>query len=356
MTSSALALSESRRNLASALAQTLILASIFISLGVGVATFTGADAGRIAAVAKTQYRAGAFVYSLVGPSGARVDALKCDSLNGANGITAAGGVMANQIVMLESQPDAQLRLYTATPGFIAAAWPGSESEAALSTFAGNDLIDVGIVPGGTVRFRTTRGEMQKMQIDGVALYPAVSGEGRLLVEVAPPTGTLESCLVLVSPPAARSMADALRGYFGAGTTVTDVLLRSDLVADPQDLFASRLSGLGWLAAGLVSAIILVGSWLARRRDFALYRLIGFSERTVFMMLAIEATFVCFLPSQLGLIIGIGLGGVQRMGVDPLTAQSLLVDLARFDLALLALPAIGYLLLPRRSLLPTLLGK
>lgn len=346
-----LALSEVHRNLMSSPVRSLVLMLMFLAIGVGVSAFTRGDTDRIAAVAATQYRAGAFVYELVGPSGARVDALKCNSLNGVDGVVAAGGVMASSVVALESQPEAQLRLLTVTPSFIGAAWPGVSSANRLSVFAGNSLKDLGIAPDSRVRYQTTQGESYVLHVDAVAHDPSVTGEERLLVEVAPPSGTLDSCLVLVAPPATHAAGEAFSGFFGAGTTVRAVLLSSDLIADPKALFASRLSGLGWLAAGLACAIILVGSWLARRHEFALYRLMGFTEPAVFVMLCAEAALVCFVPAQLGLMIGVG-----GHGLDPLTAQALFVDVARLDAVMLALPAIGYLFLPRGSLLPALLGK
>jgi hypothetical protein len=101
----------------------------------------------------------------------------------------------------------------------------------------------------------------------------------------------------------------------------------------------------------VCLVVLMGFWLGRRRDYALYRLLGFAEPAIFAMLCVEWALMCAFPSQVGLIIGIG-----GLPLDPLVSQVLLVDLARFDAIVLALPGLGYLLLPRRSLLPSLLGK
>lgn len=351
MTSFKLVFSETRRNFVSSPARTLTLVLMFLAVGAGVSAFTSGDTERIAAVAERQYRAGAFVYELVGPSGQRVDALKCDSLNSVEGVTAAGGVMARTLVSLQSQPDAQLRVLTVTPRFIAAAWPEVGATGSLSVFAGSSLHEQGIQAGAWVRYYTTQGESQLIHIDAVAQSQSVTGEERLLAEVAPPSGTVDSCLVLVAPPAALSAGQAFVGLFGPGTTVREVLLHSELVADPEELFASRLSQYGWLVGGVACAIILLGSWLGRRHEFALYRLMGFTESAIFVMLSIEAVLVCVLPGQLGIMIGFG-----SQALDPLTSQALIFDVARFDAAVLVIPAIGYVLLPRGSLLPALRGK
>lgn len=346
-----LALTEVGRNLRTSPLRTIVLMLVFLAVGAGVSAFTISDVERIADVAEAQYRAGAFVYEVVGPSGERVDALRCNALNGEAGVSAAGGVMARTAVSLASQPDAELRLLTVTPHFIAAAWPGDHATTSPSTFAGSALMDLGVRDEASVRYRVRDGDQQLIDIDAIASTRAVTGAEAVLVEVAPPSGTVDSCLVLVKPSVDGEAYDALAGLFGPGTTVRELLPPSGLVADPEALFDGRLSAYAWLAASIVCAIALFGSWLGRRQEYALYRLIGFSEGAVFAMLCTEAALVCVLPAQLGLILGMG-----TQPLELLTSAALALDVARFDAAILVLPAVGYLLLPRRSLLPSLLGK
>lgn len=344
---------EATRNLLSTPLLSGILMSVCLLAGAGVGAATTVEVAQVSHAAHAQYLAGATAVEVVGEGGSPLDATRCHALIGVDGIVSSGGVMAAESVRLGTEPDADVRLLTATPGYPAAAWPELENMGPLSVIAASDLARSGLRSGGTVQISSPYLDVALLHVDAVPDEVSVTGADRLLVVTAPPRGVVANCLVLATPSAAPNVVALLTTYFGDGATMRQVLLPSALVTSPDELLHLRLSQYGWLIGGLLCAIALLGNWFARRDQFALYRLLGSSERLILVMLVVELACACLLPAQLGLVLGIG---ITAGPLDELVARSLFLDVLRFDAVLLMLPALAVLSLPRSSALSALRGK
>jgi hypothetical protein len=344
-------MAEALRNLASSRLRSVGLAAVALVIGAAVALLTTIDVTRIATTATEQERAGAFSFQVVAPGGGRPDAKRCHEMNSIDGVLAAGGVMSTTVAKLDVQPDSDVRILTVTPGFIASVWSDLPSPRKYSAIAGSAFTQLGWNIGSTVAYTTSAGTEEAVTIDTIAATPSMLRLERVLVTTAPPTGTVEGCLVTASPKAAAAVGKLLQGWFGDGTSVQDVLIRSSLMSDPQQQLGARISQFGWLAGAFVIAAVLLGGWTSRRAEFALYRLLGFKERAILSMLIVDTLALAILPAQLGALIAIG-----ARQLHPLVAAALTIDWLRIDLLVLLLPILGILSIPRRSLLGKLKGQ
>jgi hypothetical protein len=348
----ALGVVEAVRNLVSSPTRTIVLAVGSVIVGAIIATATVVEVDRVVTVASQQEIAGAYAFEVVAPGGAAPAATRCNSLQNIDGVIAAGGVMATTGVRLDVQPDEDARILVVTPGYIAAAWPDLPDASKASVIAGSGFGNLGWQAGSVVHY-TVDGTSSNVstRLDDVTQHPSMLNDDRVLVQVAPPAGTVAVCLVRARADSAASVSQALRGSFGAGTSIQDVLIRSSLLSDPQQLLDSRVSQLGWAFGGLVIAVLLIGGWVARRGEFALYRLLGFPDRGILAMLTVETVALGLIPAQLGALIGIGIHHL-----DPLVANALVLDWLRFDLLIVLIPLAGISIIPRGSLLATLKGR
>jgi hypothetical protein len=347
---SRLAFDEVMRNLGSARRRTASLALVSVLIGATVALLTIVDMERISAINEQQYEAGSSAFQVVAPGGARADAVRCNAIQGITGVLAAGGIISADNVRLGVQPDADVSLLTVTPGFVAAAWPGLKSASGVSALAGSAYTALSWHRNTRVTYTNADGSPTVIRLDAVPSSRSMLGLDRVIIAVVPPATTVDTCLVLADPPARSAVAAAVRGWFGEGTSVQDVLVGSALVENPQALLDNRLSRFGWLAGGAAIALLLLGSWVARRAEFALYRLLGFRESGVLAMFVAEMALLALVPIQVGALVAIG-----SRHLEPLVASAFWLDWLRLDLLVIMIPLLGLAIVPRRSLLATLKG-
>ncbi len=343
-----LGITEAFRNLRANIPLSTAIASICLIAGIGVSITTAFETQRAADSAQNQYLAGATVFEVVSRDSAPLDAVRCHSLMGVEGVLAAGGVMSWESVRIAIEPEADMRLVTTTPRFPGAAWPELASRTTPSIVAGSDLARSGLRDGDSLVVLSGGLPGKTIHVDAVPARAPTINADRLIVATAPPKGTVGSCLVLSRPPAAGYISSVLGDYFDAPANVAARLLPSDLAEDPETLLRTRLSQFGWAALAAVCAIVLLGNWFAHRGNIALYRLLGASEKELLWMLSTECAVVAIVPSQVGLMIGIG-----AQSLDQVVSTQLLLDIARFDLALLLLPPIALLCIPRKNLVSAL---
>ena len=344
-----LALGETLRNLRSSIKRTTTIVVIAALVGYVVATLSLADIRNVSELVRQQFNAGSTAFQVVGPGGGRVSAIRCNAITSINGVLAAGGILATEPVQLASQPDETLNVVTVTPDFAAAAWPsfaGSHS----SVIAGSYFRTLKWTSGTTVKLIRPSGVESVARIEAVPGAPSMVGLERSIVTTSPPRGEVDTCLVLASPENRSAVASALSGWFGDGTSVQDVLVPSALMTDPAQVLRSRPSSFGWLFGGAALMIVLLGVWISRRTEFALYRLLGSSEKFILGNFAIETFLLTLVPIQIGALASIGF-----RSIDVLTTQVFWLDWSRLDLFVLFIPIVGLALVPSRSLLLTLKG-
>jgi len=346
-----LALGEVLRNLASAPLRTAILVIVSTSIASVSTLATITDVNRASHAAQQQYAAGSTAFEIVGDSGSRIDAYRCHALNSQDGVTAAGGIMHSDLIHIGVQPDADTVVVTTTPGFIPAAWPTMIGARSASLIAGSYYQSLGWAPGSTFSYTPANGRPTLAHIDFVADSVSILGHDRIIAATAPPIGTVRSCIVLAQPQARNAVVQAIQGWFGPGTTITKVMVHSDLIQDPQVLFNSRVSRYGWAAAAAVLIATILSHWIARRSEFALYRLNHVSGRGILTMFTLEMLLLVLIPAQIGILIAIGI-----RPIDSLLATTLIFDILRLDLLVVLAPLIGLLAVPQRSLLATLKGQ
>lgn len=346
-----LARDEVLRNLVSARVRTVAVLVMCGAIGASVTLATVTDVERVTRTVDQQYAAGSTVLEVVGPSGERVDAVRCHAIGSVGGVLAAGGVMDLTMVRLDVQPDSETRLLTVTPGYAQAAWPTLVEARTAAVVAGSDYRHLSWRAGDTVGFSEPGGAPTPVRLDAVASIRSVLGDERVVVSRAPPTGTVTSCLVLATPAARRAVARAVEGWFGDGTSVSDVFVRSDLVQDPQRLLDTRTSRFGWAFGGVALVVVALAQWVARRDEFALYRLLHVGDRGILAMLTFETVLLVLLPAQVGAAAALG-----SRPVGELLAVSLSLDVLRLVLVVTAAPVLGMLAVPRGSLLAALKGR
>lgn len=351
MSARTLAIAEAVRNVRAAPLRSAIVAGICMLAGAGVAATTQLDLHHVVAADTAQYLAGASTLEVVARDGQPLDALRCHSLMRVDGVIAAGGVMSAESVRMAIEPEADVRLLTTTPGFPVASWPELQSAGPLSVVAASDLARSGLRAGDTVSVSSPSRPATLLHLDAVPQHLSTLGVDRMLLITDAPEGVVSSCLVLAEPASAAPLAALLSDYFDAPAHATPRFLPSALHLHPDQMLHARLSQYGWLIASALCGIALVGGWLARRAEFALYRLLGLPESALLAMFTTEFALLCLAPAQFGLILGTG-----THALGSLAATNLGIDILRFDAVLLTLPALAMLILPRASVLATLKGR
>lgn len=346
-----LALNEVARNIKSAPVRSLIIFCVALCVGAGVSLSTITDVTRVTQAQDKLYISGSAVLILSGPNGDPVPAARCHAISAMDGVESAGGVMSTEMIRLSTLPSSNTRLRLVTPGYFAATWPTLPRAHQLSVVADVSHRDYGWTAGTNFRYTDSAGREHTAKVDAVAAHPDVEQSGRTIAAVSPPHGTVTSCNVLTKVESKQVVASALRGWFGEGTSLTDALMSSGLAADPQIMFSERLSKFGWILGGAVLTGLMVMHWVARRSEFALYRLNHVSSRGIVAMFALETLFLVLLPAQIGSMFAIGLNDFT-----PLLGTTVLLDVLRLDLVIVLIPLIGLLAVPKGSLLATLKGQ
>jgi len=98
---------------------------------------------------------------------------------------------------------------------------------------------------------------------------------------------------------------------------------------------SLMAGLLWVVAALIVGSMIYVSALERVRDFAVFKAVGVSTRSIMAGLALQAVVVALLAAVLGGIVSVLLGPLFPMRVDIPTAAFVLLPVIAVVIGLLA---------------------
>ncbi|QHC67313.1 hypothetical protein GSU68_12565 [Rathayibacter sp. VKM Ac-2759] len=323
--------------------------------GLLVPALTAADVGAIESAAAERVLAGSTVLTISAKDRLPLPANRCDALRSVSGVVGAGGVTSSATV--PSADGLSVTLVTATPGYAEVVWPGDSLRRDMprSAVAGVLLASrAGLDGPGTLAGLVVAGETRSAQIDQVAAAsPRMSFLDRAVVLAEPASGTVVECLVEADDQALAGVEAIAVSWFPAEYETTtapfDPTLGQERELDTR--LAERLSAAGPPLGAVLSAMGIGATWLARRRDLALYRSLGLSSPRLALALAVETA----LQTGVGLLIGVGAAAVV-LPWTPLALQLATSDVGAL-LALAALiPLVGLGFSPRGRGLAAMRGR
>jgi len=299
---------------------------------------------------------GIYVQTVAGTAGTPISATRCESLNMIEGVKAAGGLVGASSVRLLSHPSVPVSIVRATPNYASIIWPETRSMPAKGLIVGAEIAaELGLVPGaGFVRGGTDSAKLDA-SVASVAKPSMRDGNfDAYVVEPVSPRGQVRSCLVEAEPGAYLGVQQLLTTWFS-----DEVVSVSPLYAlpkeglTPQQQMQSRLSQYFPFGAILLVTCAAVASWLIRRKDFALYRLLGMPPRKLFTNVFSEWLLTVMLPSSAGAVFAMIAVAPQLSGI---VLEAAVLDAARLFALIWLVPCLGLLLVGGGSPLAVLRGK
>lgn len=263
----------------------LTIATIVGILSGGVTLFTILETKQIETLHETQLDRGKNVFIAVASPGQSITAADCEKLGTRDGVRSSGS-RTEVIRNLTGSAVAQ----EVTAGYIETVWP--EYRGSASIIAGEHYArEHHLLSGSKVQLA-----IRSDQVDTIApnLLRDPRANEELLV-VQQPSGTVRECFVAAEAGAADGVAMLLSAWFSPTAISVSPVYRVSGEVHPQQLLQSRLSIKASVIAGIVCAAAVILSWLIRRSDFALYRLLGARNREITMMLIVDTCLYGALP-------------------------------------------------------------
>ncbi|MWV50659.1 hypothetical protein GRS96_15400 [Rathayibacter sp. VKM Ac-2803] len=346
---------EAVRTVAGHSALSALAVSTALLAGLLVPALTGAEVGAVETEAAERVLAGSTVLTISAKDRVPLPAARCDALRSVAGVAGAGGVTESATV--PAADGSSVTLVTATPGYAEVVWPGAalRRDESRSAVAGSLLGSrAGLSGSGTLAGVVVDGESRALRIDQVAAAsPRIPFLDRAVVVAEPATGTVVECFVEADDEALAGVEAIALSWFPAEYEST--IAPFDPALGPGDALDSRLAGrlsaAGPPLGAALGALGIGATWLARRRDLALYRSLGMSSPRLLLALTVETA----LQTGVGLLIGVGAAAVL-LPWSPLALRLAASDVGAL-LALTALiPLAGLALSPRGRGLEALRGR
>lgn len=328
------AVSETMANLESRWVTSASVFLVVLVLAFASMTTVVSETSEIASYQQELYEKGATGFVVADDAGENgLSATRCEELNHVDGVVSAGArgdLMPNESGVPARQVSA---------GYVSSVHPETPSAArtvAGSTIAtsmhfvrnsGIDLAGAGIVPLGTVAASSDRDPRADGEI--LVVWPAAAMHAR-------------ECVVIGSLSAVSGVAGLLTNWFAPQpTSVTPLAPNAAAAPSPHDRFAARMSLAVPIVAGCSAVLAMLGVWVSRRSDFALYRLLGAKRAPLMIGLALECAVLVSVPSGAG--IGFALAARPVYLTGPVLEVVMLAALQFIVVGLASLPA-GVLLL------------
>jgi hypothetical protein len=176
---------------------------------------------------------------------------------------------------------------------------------------------------------------------------------RSLLVVEPATSTITECFVESEPGAFDGVEAVAVSWFprDADSRVDRFVKSGPTAAEIDQAYGRRFSAFTAPVGAVLSLLAAMGSWLARRSEFALYQNLGVGPGRRVLMVLTEFAATTGLATQIGL----GLGLLMALW-SPFALQTVAVDLVSLLLLSSAIPAVGLLVLPNGRGLGALRGR
>lgn len=272
--------------------------SLFVFLAVLVLAFASMamvvnEASSIASDQEDLFDRGATGFIISdGDAGASLSAVRCEELNHVAGVASAGA--RGSLTPTVGGFPARL----VTSGYVRSVHPGVDATAA--TVAGASIASAWhFVEGSGIRLS----DGGVVSLDAVPAKsdrdPRVDGE---VLVVAPASSMQASECVVISAISSRAGVEALATNWFApqATSVSPLAPQLGAASGVHDRFMGRSSIAVPLATGGLAVLMLVGVWISRRSDFALYRLLGAKRGALTAGLLMECALLLWIPSLAGI--------------------------------------------------------
>jgi hypothetical protein len=278
--------------------------------------------------------------------GEPIDAGRCEALNEATGIVAAGSVRPAGAVSFSSAPGLPFQSASVTAGILNVWQPGmrvAPAPAGGSMIAGSVMAkELGLGPGSYAARSGESPLLVAAVLEAARRNPQVQ---RWALEVAPPAGPADQCWVEFDRNSYDTGPGRLAAWFATGATepaVRPYIRRDEFTRDPAPEFGDRPTRFGWLAAGgLVSVVLALAAWF-RRAELGLYLALGAPRSKLWVLIALETALVIVIASVVGLLWALA---VHRATHNPLPWDHVRLALSSgLSAALLALVVTPWLAL------------
>ena len=213
----------------------------------------------------------------------------CNRLSSAGGFLSAGGVTRPKVTYFDAYPGNPFQTVYASGDYLRIIYPEAPTLDTTGLVAGPSVLDeTNMSTGQTVRLSTG---------EAVAITGSASGVTRATERgrwVTLPTSSqdeVSECWVEIAPGSLPEAKSALIAVFAE----TEELRIANVVSPElgeavQDAWHERVSQWLPVAAGLIGFLLQAFLLLARRSEYALYRLVGMARPPLTAMVALEVYF------------------------------------------------------------------
>lgn len=285
---------EALANLASTRAQLTVLAAVIGGLAATVVWLELAAVGDAIALEQRFARAGGYVAVVASERG--VDAAACDQLRRHPDVVASGGYRATDPVAPAMSPRVTFQRVEITAGLVEL-WDPAGLVVSGSYLVGQAAADeLGLVSGSWLELNGV-GRATTAIVDPSARNPFVS---RAIMDLVPPTGTVDECWIEFRPGAFEAGLAMLPAMFVADEPqLRRAVDRGEFAEDPDERIASRITRFGWASATVVAAAVMALLSIVRRPETAVYRAFDMSRSGVVLMLQLETAVLALACGALG---------------------------------------------------------
>lgn len=230
-----------------------------------------------------------------------IDAQRCAAIGDESGIVGSGALATGTAVELRSAPGILVQTADVTSGLLSVwtATRGRTGSADVGWVVGSSLrTELGLNRGGVAQ---VRGGQRAVIGTVLPLGVRTTRADRWLISVVAPTGAMDECWVEFMSPVGPTELEYLTAAFAdVHEASARPLLRANLLSrDTSQEIRGRLSRNGWAAFAIVICLLHLVAGRARRRERALYTVLGTSRIEHFLMSQIEVVAVVIVPAIVG---------------------------------------------------------
>ena len=344
---------ESIANLWSRRMVTLAIALIAVMLGALTAALSFIDVSRYVALVDDMTSRGANVLLVTSSEG--LSAKSCEALVHEDSVMSSGVRVSSGQLRISAPAEIEVLTRSVSQGYLQAMWPGMT--AGPGVVIGAELAErLGVESGSYIAASVPGAPADStLQVGAVAPHterdPAANDT---LFMVVPASGNARQCLVETYPRTAEGTAAlVLARMQESNVHVAPIFAPSSGTPDPRETFKDRYSQYLGVAGALMLGVLLLGYWLLRAADFALYRVLHVPIRHLSVGLLVETLVIAAVPMSLGFLLGYA--ATQEFWSNELAWRGVLSGYLQAVFVLLAVPALGTVLILRRDPIRLVLG-
>lgn len=332
---------ETAANLAAHWLLSALLALIAAGVGLGVTTAITAQTSSFENEARALDDRGRNVVVVTGRSG--ISAEKCEEIARTPGVLRSGALLRSEPATLRTTATRSATVRTVTRGYADIVWPGHPQSDGL--LVGPKLADELQVSGQARAWVRIAGddEISLMKIGVVQTASARDADAnRSGLQLATAHGIARECLIEAESGAGPGVIALAQQMFAEDDPIVAPIYAPDAtVALPEVRFQERTTDtLLPAAASLIFAIALLGFWLIRGKDFALYRLLALPSPLLAGGLLLESALLVAIPYAAGTATGIA----TSSGMSTLSLALVALASVKVLAASVLIPMFGYWML------------